>query len=305
MRNAWLPLILWLTAVSSPGQQHAAPQTARQALLEIFMSQTPGALEKHLPESARRVLVHGGAGRENSVLQEFSSMRGQLLREGNEVQVFDDGPMLLVEEDKSDHERTEVLVEGDDLSSDEDTIEVSFHVYRDGQVVDLPVIPRVTFSMRLEDDIWRLNELTVALHVPLNDPEYLNGWRKRQDETAEARVVGAVRTVNTAEISYAAMYPERGFTCKLSELGGTNVAKEPSPDHAMLIDSSLAGGVWKGYVVTVTGCGAAPAAKYQVTAVPQDGSSGRHSFCSDETGVVRSAGDGTAASCLQTGAPIE
>ena len=183
--------------------------------------------------------------------------------------------------------------------------EVSLHIYRNGEALDLPVIPRVTFSMKQEEDIWRLNELTVALHVPLNDPDYLKGWRKRQDDAAEAAVVGAVRTLNTAEISYAATYPERGFTCRLSELGGTDVAKEPSPNHAMLIDPSLAGGVWKGYVVALTGCGSAPAVKYQVSAVPQDGSSGRHSFCSDETGIVRSAGDGTAASCLQTGAPLQ
>lgn len=35
----------WAVADTQP-----APQTARQALIEMFFSKTPGSLEKHLPE---------------------------------------------------------------------------------------------------------------------------------------------------------------------------------------------------------------------------------------------------------------
>lgn len=35
-------------------QVQAPPQTARQALIEMLLAQSPGAFEKHLPEPARK-----------------------------------------------------------------------------------------------------------------------------------------------------------------------------------------------------------------------------------------------------------
>ena len=39
----------------------AVPQTARQALIEMFFSKTPGTLVKHLPAATRAALEKSGA----------------------------------------------------------------------------------------------------------------------------------------------------------------------------------------------------------------------------------------------------
>ena len=47
----------WSAAVSA----QETPQTARQALLEMFFSKTPGTFVKHLPAATRDVLEKSGA----------------------------------------------------------------------------------------------------------------------------------------------------------------------------------------------------------------------------------------------------
>jgi len=50
-----------------------------------------------------------------------------------------------------------------------------------------------------------------------------------------------VRTLNTAEITYAAVYPERGYAPNLAALGTDPVhPAAASPLHAGLLDQSLA-----------------------------------------------------------------
>src|SRR4029077_8992313 len=48
-----------LTSLSASAQP--APQTARQALLEMFFSKTPGTFEKHLPQATRAAMRKAGA----------------------------------------------------------------------------------------------------------------------------------------------------------------------------------------------------------------------------------------------------
>jgi type IV pilus assembly protein PilA len=189
--------------------------------------------------------------------------------------------------------------------SDLDEIELSFHSYNDGMPEALPVVPRLTLSMKKEKEIWKLGEISVTLRVPLGDEEYLKGLQKRQSKDSESSAVASLRTLNTAEISYAASFPQNGYTCKLSQLGGSNAGGEPSPDHAMLIDDVLADGRKSGYTFAVQGCDVPPASKYQVTAVPTDPESASRSFCSDQTAVVRYASDGKAATCLSDGVPLQ
>src|SRR5262249_1232177 len=58
----------------------------------------------------------------------------------------------------------------------------------------------------------------------------------------EASAVGSLRTINTAEVVYATAYPALGFASKLSKLGPNAAAPDkPTPEHADLIDQSLAG----------------------------------------------------------------
>jgi len=118
-----------------------------------------------------------------------------------------------------------------------------------------------------------------------------------------AGVVGAMRTILTAEATYASTYPSHGYTCSLSDLDGFG-GDQPNEHQAMLIESRLASGKKYGYVFTLTGCGGVPAQSFKLTAVPAFAGGGR-AYCADQAGLIRAADDGTAFSCLAAGKPLQ
>ena len=113
----------------------------------------------------------------------------------------------------------------------------------------------------------------------------------------EASAVASLRTVNTAEITYASTYPTVGFAPALTNLGGTlGVACVPSSTTACLIDAVLssngnpAGSGKSGYKFT-TGTGTVSGGVtigYTALAVPLVlNRTGIRGFCAEEDGVVR------------------
>jgi type IV pilus assembly protein PilA len=105
----------------------------------------------------------------------------------------------------------------------------------------------------------------------------------------EAAAVQAVRTINTAQISYNSTYPTTGFAATLAALGGTSCTP-PSSTSACLIDTQLASGTKTGYVFTVSGVTGTPAASYQVIAAPiTPNQTGVRYFCSNADAVPRSS----------------
>jgi type IV pilus assembly protein PilA len=105
----------------------------------------------------------------------------------------------------------------------------------------------------------------------------------------EASAVGAVRTLNTAQISYNSAYPTVGYAATLAALGGTACAP-PSSTGACLIDTQLASGTKNGYTFALSGVIGTPGATYQVIAAPTaPNQTGTRFFCSFADAVVRSA----------------
>jgi hypothetical protein len=119
----------------------------------------------------------------------------------------------------------------------------------------------------------------------------------------DAAAAGAMRTINTAEVTYNVTYPKKGYAPSLAALGpgpsddcsGKNV----NPAHACLLDSTLGApsctsGQWcikSGYKFTVRGI-CTPAgicSGYVATATPvTEGSTGTRSLCSTTDAVIRS-----------------
>ncbi len=106
----------------------------------------------------------------------------------------------------------------------------------------------------------------------------------------QASAVGSLRTINTAEITYADTY-KAGYSPTLAALGPPPGDAQPSASAASLIDSVLAGGVKSGYRFTYV---PGPPDKtghiktYTVVARPVEyGKRGRMSFFTDESGVIR------------------
>lgn len=113
----------------------------------------------------------------------------------------------------------------------------------------------------------------------------------------EASAVGAVRTVNTAQVAYSATYPKRGFAPDLATLGiDPRSPNAYSPEHAGLVDATLANGTctgnaWctrSGYNFQVTAvCKERPCGDYVVVAMPvQANNTGTRLFCSTSDGII-------------------
>jgi hypothetical protein len=113
----------------------------------------------------------------------------------------------------------------------------------------------------------------------------------------EATAVGSVRTVVTAQVTYAATYPNRGYAPNLATLGPD--PRRPaaySVDHAGLISEILAGesctaDTWctkSGFHFRVTAkCKQHLCEEFLVVASPIDTNTGTRSFCSTSDGVIR------------------
>jgi hypothetical protein len=307
---------IWSAAVSA--QEASTPQTARQALLEMFFSKTSGTFAKHLPSVTLAALEKSGA---LANLQQYSLLASQLQTQGTNFQTFDTGSVLLSGEDPKTGQKVEVAVENDALRGERDDIELSFQTYKNGQAQRTPFMPRVTFTMKQEARIWKLNEISVTIRLPLADPDLLKAMTENMKarETAnvsvtpvsvtphtqtatssagsDAQVLAAMRTILTAEITYATSYPRVGFTCTMSDLDGFG-GGEPNEHQAMLINSGLASGKKYGFVFTLSGCGGAPATGFHLSAAPNANTFGRKSFCADQSGTIRSSDDGNPTNCF-------
>ncbi len=114
----------------------------------------------------------------------------------------------------------------------------------------------------------------------------------------EASAVGSLRTINTAQVTYASTYPAQGFATSLAVLGGTGTSS--SSAGALLLDnvlgSATGGGtgsgsssnVKSGYQFCVTASGTQPVPTYSSNANPVTvDQTGKRYFYSDASGVIR------------------
>ena len=116
----------------------------------------------------------------------------------------------------------------------------------------------------------------------------------------ESSAVGSVRTLNTANVQYAAQCPTNGFPAGLVAIGpgvGDCTA-------AGIIDAVLVTGTKSGY--TMTDVGGSPIngvnTTYLVTATPLTvGTTGQRMFCSIQDNVIHYNGTGAGCSALAVG----
>lgn len=128
--------------------------------------------------------------------------------------------------------------------------------------------------------------ILITLAVPM-----MQNVRKTANETSAQ---ASLRTLNQMEGQYNSLYPQRGYACALSSLGGKNDGSTPTPEAAQLIADDLASGNKSGYTFTIA-CGQKTTVNnqdqynsYQITAVPNSvGHSGNRGFCTDESSQIR------------------
>ena len=114
----------------------------------------------------------------------------------------------------------------------------------------------------------------------------------------EASAVGSMRTINTAEITYASTYPSVGYSPDMNSLGGASCSA-PTSAAACLIDATLAGATSganskSGYYFTFA---ASSSLGYTLTGTPAKiGSTGVKQFYTDGTAVIHFNTGGAATS---------
>jgi type IV pilus assembly protein PilA len=121
---------------------------------------------------------------------------------------------------------------------------------------------------------------------------------KSRQAANQASAVASIRTINSAEVTYASTY-NTGYSFTLSALDGSGVATMAS---AGLIDSIVASGQKSGYFFYYVACPSPPAANdgtmangacatvatYQVSGNPTGGlGAGGNFYYSDASGVIR------------------
>ena len=113
---------------------------------------------------------------------------------------------------------------------------------------------------------------------------------KRANETS---AIQSLRDLNAQEGEYSSTYPQHGFACSLTALGGKAGSAPPTPEAAQLISDDLASGNKSGYTFTITGCNKTTVnnidqySSYQINAVPTSvGHSGNRGFCTDENAQI-------------------
>jgi hypothetical protein len=279
------------------------PQTPRQALIEMINGGHEGAM-KHLTVEMQKSLKGNG---------EFAAF-GQLKAASSDIQVFETGSVLLAADEPKSHEKFEVHVDSDDLSGDTDNIDISFHQFRDGVETDVPyaaMLSRFTVGMKKQENIWRLNELSINIKIPVGDPKLLekfgNGMGTgmfgakvggvsasgKQEKPRDMAPREAIMLLGFAESTFARSHPETGFTCMLAELAKSNPLN--------LDPRIFSGEPYRGYKFSLSGCQDKPSGSFHLVAEPISPAAGAKAYCTDATNNIRSSDDGLGSSCIASG----
>jgi type IV pilus assembly protein PilA len=141
---------------------------------------------------------------------------------------------------------------------------------------------------------FTLMELLIVISIMLilmliAIPNMLN-IRAQANETSALQ---SLRAIQEAETQFAAEYPQNGFACSLSALGGVASSGAPTAQSAQLLQPDLASGNKSGYTFTLTNCTKTTVnnqdnyTSYEATAVPQAvGKTGHNGYCLDMSGEI-------------------
>ena len=263
---------------------------------------------KHLTVEMQKSLEAEGKNNAASPLTAFDQIKSA----SSDFQVFETGQVLLSASDPKSNEKCEVHVDSDDLSGDTDNMDISFHQFHDGVEQDIPyaaMLARLTVGMKRQANVWRLNEISVNIKVPVGDPKLLEkfgngmpgmvggkiGGRadSKQEKPREMSPREAIMMMGFAESSFATTHPETGFTCTLSDLA--------KPNLLYLDPRIFRGELYQGYKFSLSGCQDKPSGSFHVVAEPASPAAGSKAFCTDATHNVRSSADGLGSSCIASG----
>ncbi len=297
------------------------PQTPRQALIEIITGGS-SAIQKHLTVEIQQLVSEASKKKDPSdkahvqmarMLQELMSIPS--LAGEKDLQTFDSGTVLLSFAQPNDKQKIEVHVDGDDLSGDLDTLQLSIHIFKDGQEQSIPFMPTIIVGLKQQEKTWRLNEIGGNARLFVGDPRFFTDLlkfqqadeqetqRKKSNEETQEKPERPKQPISTvvsmlgyAEMGYARTNPEMGFTCNMADLTSLQGGA-----FSEIFDVQGGTVTYNGYRFSIVGCDGQPASTFHVIAEPLTIGSGSQAFCSDPTHNIRVSDDGRGGTCLTSG----
>jgi hypothetical protein len=239
------------------------------------------------------------------------------------MEKFESGPVLFSFNNRQQHERLEIRFDGDELRGEEDIMLLSIHLFREGVEQELPAALHFLLGWKLQQNVWRLNDVTISARVPVGDPRILSkSWwtppsvgpltassakpaasptSAPADDRPRMSAARSIRLIGLAENIYARKHPELGFTCAMSDLIEIGKGLDNGETYKFM-DPEFADGAYNGYKFALGGCFGRPVKAFHITAVPLSGT-GR-AYCSDATQELRASDDARATTCLASGKSV-
>ena len=107
--------------------------------------------------------------------------------------------------------------------------------------------------------------------------------------TNETSAINTLKFLTTEQQNYNATYPEHGFSCSLSAMGGSPQSGPETAEAAQLIGADVAAGRKAGYAFAISNCVKQKdqVISYKLTAVPvSPGHTGTRGFRTDQDGQI-------------------
>ena len=241
--RGWLIVVL-VCLFAAPAYSQSGLEV--EALLEAFFAKDMKSLSEHLPPELADIIRNMPADQQSELAGHYL-LAEQSRREGITYTRVDNGAVL----------RMDMPHPGTNDSSLQVDIYLDKRMY-DGNEVMLRFRPQIAENgprwmeterlvvwMKYVENDWRIYEIDLdGREIRLDDPDHLAYLKQPRPSPNEARAIGALRTINTAAITYSSTFPDVGFPESLQNLGlpSTDDADndpDRNPDHAGLIGNEL------------------------------------------------------------------
>jgi len=288
LRMPYKDIRVWIVILAAiflwPNATNAQTGPDEQVLVDVATAKDVSKLESHLPEIVRSQIAALPTG-ERRALEEDIFFVQKLREEGAMLKAPEDGRALLLLENPRQQQRIEIRVDKK-ISNGAESMMVLKALDATSHSESATDLGTIIVWMKLEDGNWTITELQSPTdRESLKfDEHFVEKFKHDRFNANEASAVGNMRTLNTAEVTYASTFTEIGFAASIEVLGGNG----GDAQQAGLIDSELAEGVKSGYKFEYRGGSDSPRTSYQITARPVHyGTTGKRSFFTDQSGVIR------------------
>lgn len=273
--------LLFVTVLLSCG---CAAQDAVTALWEVALATDSSVVQRHLPTGAVQAL--------SECDPSHATIKGGLFQLPEQMQIDaskrSEGVVSVLD---PQHQQTfEIRIARSEVTATKAVFDVLI-THKHPSIAANSSSFTSSVTLELEDGEWRVVTVsgTVDGKEQISDLRTMGAkCRKANEQTA----IGSMRAINTAQVTYAATYPEIGFARELSRFAQPSPAWQSRPEASGLLDSTFACAtqpcVRYGYELRIETAGTTPVTHYKAFARPVAyGKTGTLSFYTDDKGVIR------------------